>query len=83
LSEPDHLDGRLTARVLQPYIDQIKLEHTQKRVKQRLNNLGWLAPAPHGRKGEQADQIINAALKPFDLLCNISALNIHISGRRM
>ncbi len=75
--------GALTARVLQPYIDKIQVEHTQKRVEQGMNNLGWLAAAPHGRKGDEADQIINAALKPLDLLCNISALRVHVSGRRM
>ena len=78
LSEPNHLDGRLTARFPQPYIDEIKLEHTQKRVEQGMNNLGWLTAAPHGRKGEQADQITNATLKSLDLLCNISGMHIHI-----
>jgi hypothetical protein len=81
LSEPNHLDGCLTARVPQPYIDEIKLEHTQKRVKQGMNNLGWLTAAPHGRKREKADQIVNATLKSPDFLCNVSGLHIHISGR--
>jgi hypothetical protein len=80
-SEPNHFDGRLIARVPQPYIDEIKLEHTLKRVEQGMNNLGWVTAAPHGRKGEQTDQIINATLKSLDLLCNISGLHIHISGR--
>jgi hypothetical protein len=47
-----------------------------------MNNLGWLTPAPHGWKSEGADQIIDAALKVLDLLCMISGLHIHISGRR-
>jgi hypothetical protein len=83
LSEPKHLDGRLTVRVPQPYIDEIKLEHSQKRVEQGMNNLGWLTAAPNGRKGEQAYQVIYATLKSLDILCNISGLCIHISGRRM
>ena len=82
LSEPNHLDGRLTARFLQPYIDEIQLEHAQQRVEQGMNNLGWLTAAPHGRKSEDANQIINAALKALDFLCRISGLHIHISGRR-
>jgi hypothetical protein len=36
-----------------------------------MNNLGWLTAAPGGRKGEQADQITNATLKPPNLVCNI------------
>jgi hypothetical protein len=83
LSKPNHLDGRLTARTPQPYIDEIKLEHTHKSVEQGINNLGWLTAAPHGGKGEQADQIINATLKLLDLLGNISGLHTYISGRRM
>jgi hypothetical protein len=82
LSEPNHLDWRLTARFVQPYIDKIQLEHTQQCVEQGMNNLGWLTPAPHGWKSEGADQIIDAALKVLDLLCMISGLYIHISGRR-
>lgn len=82
-SEPNHLDGRLIARAPQPYIDEIKLQHTQKRVEQGTNNLRWLTAAPHGRQGEQTHQIINATLKSLDLFCGISGLHIHISGRRM
>jgi hypothetical protein len=47
-----------------------------------MNNLGWLTAAPHGRKSEDANQIINAAPKVLDFLCRISGLQIHISGRR-
>src|ERR1700677_120953 len=46
-----------------------------------MNNLGWLTAAPHGWKGEDTNQIIHAALKLLDLLCGISGLGIHISGR--
>jgi len=80
LSEPNHLDWRLADRFLQPDIDKIQLEHTQQCVEQGMNNLGWLATAPHGWKSEDADQIIHAALKALDLLCKISWLSIHISG---
>ena len=82
LSEPNHLDWRLTTRFLQLYIDKIQLEHTQQCVEQGMNNLGWLTPAPHGWKSEGANQIIDAALKVLDLLCMISGLYVHISGRR-
>jgi hypothetical protein len=81
LSEPSHLDWRLTARFLQPYVDEIQLEHTQQRVEQGTNDLGWFTAAPHGWKSEDANQIINAALKALDLLCNFFGLPIHISGR--
>jgi hypothetical protein len=80
-SEPNHLDWRLISRFLQPYIDEIQLEHTQQRVDQGMNNLGWLAAAPDSWKSEDANQIIDAALKALDLLCRISGLHIHISGR--
>jgi hypothetical protein len=81
LSEPNHLDWRLASRFLHPYIDEIQLEHTQQRVEQGMNNLGWLTAAPHGWKGEDTSQIIHAALKLPDFLCKISGLHIHISGR--
>jgi len=42
-----------------------------------MNNLGWFTAAPHSWKSEDADQIINAALKALDLLCKISGLHIH------
>jgi hypothetical protein len=81
LSEPNHLDKRLTARFLQPYIDEIELEHTQQRVEQSVDNLGWLTAAPHGGKSEDASQIIHTALQALDFLCGICGLPFHISGR--
>src|SRR5579871_6828923 len=80
--ETNHLHGRGSAGVLQPHIDEIKLEHTQKRVEHRLSNLVWLGAAPYGRKGAKTDQVINATLKPLDLPCDISRLHVHRSGRR-
>src|ERR1700734_2422829 len=79
-SEPNHLDWRLTSCFLQAYVDEIQLEHTQQRVEQGLNDLGWLTAAPHGRKGEDTNHVVHAALKLLDLLCGISELRIHISG---
>jgi hypothetical protein len=81
-SEPNHLDRGLAAGFLQPYIDKIQLKHAQQRVKQGMNNLEWFTTAPHGWKSEGADQVIDAALKVLDLLCEVSGLYIHISGRR-
>ena len=44
-----------------------------------MNNLGWLASAPDGRKTEDADQIINAALKTLDLLGGMFELHFHVT----
>jgi hypothetical protein len=74
LSEPNHLDWRLTARFLQLYIDEIQLEHTQQRVEQGVNNLGWLTAAPRGWKSEDANQIFEAALKALVFLFRITGL---------
>src|SRR5579863_2661059 len=81
LGESSHLDWRLTVCFLQPYIDEIQLEHTRQRVEQGMNNPGWLTPAPYGWKSEDANQIIYAALKVLDFLCRISGLHVHVSGR--
>ena len=43
-----------------------------------MNNLGWLAATPDGRKSEDADQIINAALKALDLLGGMFELRFHV-----
>jgi hypothetical protein len=80
LREPNHLDRRLTARFVQPYIDEIQLKQTQQRVEQGMNDPGWLTAAPHGWNSEDANQIVKAALKALDFLCRISGLHIHISG---
>jgi hypothetical protein len=77
----DHFDWRPAGRLLQPYIDEIQLKHTQQRVEQGMDNLGWFTAAPHGWESEDANQIINAAPKVLDFLCRISGLQIHISGR--
>ena len=43
-----------------------------------MNNLGWLAAAPHGGKSEDADQVIDAALKALDLLGGMFELHFHV-----
>jgi hypothetical protein len=40
-----------------------------------MNNLGWLAATPNGRKRENADQIVNAPSKVFNLLRWMSGLH--------
>ena len=41
---------------------------------------GMVLAAPYGRKGEDANQIINAVPKVLDSLCRVSGLLIHVSG---
>src|ERR1700683_974013 len=48
-----------------------------------MNDLGWLAAAPHGWKSQDADQIVYAALKTLDFLGGMVELDIHVhSGSR-
>ncbi|HUA99052.1 MAG TPA: hypothetical protein VMA34_12045 [Terracidiphilus sp.] len=47
-----------------------------------MNNLGWLSAAPNDRKSQDADQVIDGALKTLDLLGRIRGLHIHISAHR-
>jgi hypothetical protein len=36
-----------------------------------MNDVTGFAASPHGRKSEEADQIIDAALKALDFLCGM------------
>jgi len=72
----------LTVRVIQPYIDQIQLEHIEEHVEQGMKNMRWFGAAPHDRESEDADQVINAALKALDLCCELFRLRVHFSCLR-
>ena len=78
LGDPGHLDGCLAGWFFQPHIDQIQVEHFQQHIEQGANNLGPLAATPHGRKGDYADQIVNAAPQPPDLLSGMFELHFHV-----
>lgn len=58
---------RLAGGVLQLHIDEIEVEHAKEGVEQGVNYLGWLLATPNGGKGENAGEMINAALKAPDL----------------
>ena len=78
LSDSDHLDGRSAASVFQSHIDEIETQHAQEHVEQGTDNLRWVAAAPDGRKSEDADQIIDAALKTLDLLGGMFGLHFQV-----
>jgi hypothetical protein len=78
LSDADRLEGRVADGNFQPYIHQIQLEHAQKRVEQGMNNLGSLGTSPHGRKSEDADQIVITALKALDLVGGMFEWHFHV-----
>ena len=77
LGELDHFDGSLAERVFEAYINQIEAEHVQEGIKQGMNNLGGLSAAPDGGKGQDADQIIDAALEALDFNAGILELQVH------
>jgi hypothetical protein len=42
-----------------------------------MNDVTGFAATPHGRKSEEADQIINATLKALDLVGGMFELHFH------
>jgi hypothetical protein len=50
-----------------------------------MNDVTGFAATPHGRKSEEADQIINATLKALDLVGGMFELHFHgqpaVAGR--
>src|SRR5260370_35673998 len=50
-----------------------------------MNDVTGFAATPHGRKSEEADQIINATLKALDLVGGMFELHLHgqpaVTGR--
>jgi hypothetical protein len=63
---PDCLNGRAVNGIAHPHIDKIQAQQADQPVEQCTDNLGYLVAAPTGGQGEDADQIINAALQAFD-----------------
>jgi hypothetical protein len=43
-----------------------------------MENLGWIAAPPDGRKTKQADKIVNAPLKVLDFAGSKFGLDVHI-----
>src|SRR5215831_14180974 len=68
LIDPDQLEGFSADFLRQPDIDEIEVEHRKQRVEHGMSDLGGLAAAPRRLKGEDADQVIDAALKALNLL---------------
>ena len=80
--DPNHLDGRRAELIFQPDVDEVEAQHPQQGFEQSANNLGCVAAMPEGRKGEEADEIVDAALKPLDLLSRIFGRGFHLSQLR-
>src|SRR4029077_30629 len=46
-----------------------------------MNDVSRSAATPHGRKSDEAGQIINAALKALDLVGGMFELHLHVHGQ--
>ena len=79
MSDPDQFDRGVADGIVQPCIDEIQAKHTQEHVEQGANNLRWLAAAPDGRESEDADKVIDAALKALDLLRRVCGLLFQVT----
>src|SRR5258708_12432197 len=78
LSQPDHLDWRTVDRFVQTGVREIEAQDGEERVEQRAEHLAGLAAAPNGGKGQNADQIVDTALKPLDLVGRLFHFRFHI-----
>src|SRR6267154_4955761 len=67
LTQSDHLDWRTVDRMVQTAAREIEAQDGEERVEQRAEHLARLAATPNGGKGQNADQIVDAALKALDL----------------
>jgi hypothetical protein len=61
----------------QPHEHQIQREHALKGVEQRLSDVGGVTADPGGGKGENADEIVDAAVKLLDLIGRVLELDGH------
>ena len=82
LGEPDDLNGRLSEWICQAHRDQVQTQHAHEGIEQSMENLGWIAAAPDGRKSKQADKIVNAPLKVPDFAGSKFGLEFHIRQPR-
>jgi len=78
MSDLDYLHRRISGWVFHASINEFQGEHAHERVDQGLNNLGGFPTAPDRRQSEQADQVVNAALKALDLLGGLFGLRFHV-----
>ena len=53
--------------------------HPRQSFEQRAGNLGCVPALPEGWKREEANEIIDAALKPLDLLSRVFGRGFHLS----
>src|SRR5438270_2518854 len=74
ITQPDHLDGRTFTPVAQASICKVEAQHGEENIEESREDLRWLAAAPDRGKRQNADQIINAALKALDLGCTFHFL---------
>src|SRR6267154_1456360 len=69
INRTDNLDWRTITRVAQPRVCEIEPQHGEEHVEQSPENMGRFAARPNRGKRQNADQVIDAALKAFDLGC--------------
>ena len=76
--DPNDLNRRLANWNCQPHSDQVQAQHAHERIEQSMQNVGWIATTPDGRKSKQADEIVNAPLKVLDSAGSKFGLDFHI-----
>src|SRR6267154_3128123 len=78
LTQSDHLDWRTVDRMVQTAAREIEAQDGEERVEQRAEHLARLAATPNGGKGQNADQIVDTALKALDLIGCLFHFHFHI-----
>ena len=68
LADPRDLDRFPADGILHPYVDQVQVEHTEEHTDQSAREVARLAAGPGRGQDENADQIVDAALEPLDLV---------------
>ena len=82
VANPNELHGRRPDRPFEPRVYEIQAEHTEERIEQDMDNLPGLVAAPDRWQSEQADQIINAAMKALNLQGRVFCLRSHLRPPR-
>src|SRR5258708_16351356 len=78
LTQPDNFDWATVDRFVQTGVREIEAQDGEERVEQRAEHFAGLAAAPNGGKGQNADQIVDTALKPLDLVGRLFHFPFHI-----
>jgi len=82
LGRPDRLDRRTVDRGVDSEIGEIQAQQAQQGVEQGTHDLNGFAATPDARKGQNADQIADAALKALDLVSRLFIGHCRRAARR-